>query len=182
MLLHKSGLGSIGTLIVLAAGLSALTLSSTVFAHNNVVVIPMAGDDIVPKPTSPLTKESPPNSDYIVNGLISVVDKVTGLEWQRLDDNTQRSFDAAFQYCIDLSLDGINDWRLPLITELLSIVDHGANNPSINTAVFPATNTSFHWSASSFASGYAEAWGVRFLSGHVTALNKGLNFYVRCVR
>ena len=181
MLLHKGGLRIIGTLLV--AGLSALTLSSTVLAQNKVVVVPLAGDDIMPTPTAPVTKGSPPNSDYIINGLISVVDKITGLEWQRLDDNTQRTFDAAFQYCIDLSLDSKTDWRLPLITELISLVDHGvAANPNINAVVFPATGSSTFWSASSAAVDSARAWAVSFNGGYSFDLEKISILYVRCVR
>ncbi len=75
------------------------TLSIGAYAQTKVVVIPMTGDDILPEPFAPLTANSPVRGDYTISAL-TVVDKVTGLEWQRQDDNTDRDWDTAFAYCI----------------------------------------------------------------------------------
>ena len=163
-----------------------MTTTALVWAHNKVVVIPMAGDEIeiIPEPFAPLTKQSPPDSDYTI-GALTVIDKITGLEWQRLDDNTPRTWVDAFQYCIDLSLDSKTDWRLPLVAELQSIVDYELSSPSINEVAFPGTNVEsfdFYWSASSVASFSALAWFVHFSNGDVGVVNRPNVFYVRCVR
>ncbi len=154
------------------------TLSIGAYAHNKVVVIPLAGDDIMP--FAPLTAHSPVQGDYTISA-DTVVDKVTGLEWQRLDGNTQRNWDTAFTYCINLTLDG-GGWRLPLRSELQSIVAYAEYSPAINGVAFPSTNSSHYWSASIYASDSSYAWSVNFDSGVVSVLNKASTYYVRCVR
>ena len=101
----------IGVFIGLITVLAAITIPVPANAQNKVVVITLAGDEIeiAPEPFAPVTKQSPPNSDYTIGG-VTVVDNITGLEWQRIDDDTPRAWDDAFQYCMDLSLDGKIDW------------------------------------------------------------------------
>jgi hypothetical protein len=43
---------------------------------------------------------------------------------------------------------GQNDWRLPNILVLQSIVDRSVYNPAIDTVAFPNTPASYFWSAS----------------------------------
>ncbi|NND82915.1 MAG: DUF1566 domain-containing protein [Gammaproteobacteria bacterium] len=169
--------------------LAVALFSVSVHAQNTtkVVVIPMAGDDveIMPEPFAPLPKQSPPNSDYTI-GAVTVIDKITGLEWQRQDDDTERNWDDAFDYCFRLELGSKDDWRLPLIAELQSIVDYEASDPSINEAAFPNTNSSlssgFYWSASTEAASFERAWGILFFSGNVSSDFKLGSNFVRCVR
>ena len=54
---------------------------------------------------------------------------------------------------------GTQDWRMPDVNELLSIVDNSLSYPSIDTAYFPNTNTSFVWSSSPGA-GYSNSRGA----------------------
>lgn len=152
------------------------------FAHNKVVVVPMAGDDITPPPLAPLTAISPPNSDYIL-GALSVIDKITGLEWQTQDDDTTRTWDAAIAYCNGLDLDGKTDWVLPTVTKLGTIIDYNAaSGPTINAVAFPSTNELKYWSASNVINDSAEAWCIGFAFGVTIADSKASSNYVRCVR
>jgi len=78
---------------------------------------------------------------------------------------------------------GAADWRMPTQNELISIVDFGVNNPSIDPTYFPNTFTSNFWSASASASGSGYAWAVSFISG--IAFSSGAKYYnfdVRLVR
>lgn len=79
---------------------------------------------------------------------------------------------------------GTQDWRMPDVNELLSIVDNSLSypNPSIDTAYFPNTNTSFVWSSSPNAYYSSSAWYVLFSYGHVNLGSKANYNHVRLVR
>ena len=168
--------------LLLGLGL-ALVLVNTAAAQNRVVVIPMAGDDVPAEltPTTPVAKVNTEQGDYMIMNT-TVIDTTTQLEWQRQDDDIQRNWDDAWQYCVNLDLGGHQDWRLPRIKELQSIVDYGqASTPLIEGEAFPNTN-SLYWSASSLASSSSSAWRVLFVNGAVGGNNKTLDNFVRCVR
>ena len=180
-----------GSKALLFALLAALVFNINALAHNKAVVIPMAGDDIMPEPTAPLAKNSPPDSDYTQNA-DTVVDNITGLEWQHLPpvdvdpvsegNQSTGNWDTVWAYCAGLNLGGKTDWRLPLVHELQSIVDYDSFNPAINQVIFPSTITSRHWSASNYADFSIGAWLVNFMNGNVVAAGKNIWAYVRCVR
>jgi len=116
---------------------------------------------------------------FIDNGDGTVFDAATGLTWQQGDDRTLRSWAEALQYCENLELPaGNNDWRLPNIKELRSIVP-------INHSYFPEAVSSDYWSSTTNSSQAAQAWKVLF--GYYGFLSydgyKPSSFaYVRCVR
>ncbi len=64
-------------------------------AQNKVVVIPLMEKGCL----APVAVDSPSNWVYSNNGDSTVTDKVTGLVWQREDDNTQRKWNDAWNYC-----------------------------------------------------------------------------------
>jgi len=68
---------------------------------------------------------------------LTVTDDITGLMWQREDDNIERDWYNAISYCDSLPLAGYTDWRLPNEFELQSIVHYGHHAPAINTAAAP---------------------------------------------
>ena len=173
-----------GLVLSVCTAILAVAGPAPAWAHNKVVVIPMAGDDITPDPFRPVAPHSPQESNYTITfgSLFTAVDETTGLEWQRFDDNTTRTWNAAWSYCVGLTLNGKSDWRLPGVLELQSIVDYGGANPSINSTAFPGTNASSYWSASSDASDSTLAWRVIFNNGFVVAVSKTGSYFVRCVR
>jgi len=63
----------------------------------------------------------------------TVKDTCTGLTWQRDTGNgaATLSWSEALAYCEGLTLGGRDDWRLPNVTELFSLVNRGAENPAI---------------------------------------------------
>ena len=112
----------------------------------------------------------------------TISDLVTALTWQQEDDNNTRNHADAIAYCQNLTLAGKNNWRLPNVKELTSIVDFHVLAPSIDRAIFLNTAASYYWSASSVASNSSNAWVVYFLNGVAFSGNKTSNYYVRCVR
>ncbi len=118
-------------------------------------------------------------SNYIV------IDKVTGLQWQ---DNTDIAFyplgdwEEAINFCENtLNLGGYTDWRMPNRNELLSIVDYGNFNPSINS-VFVYTPARDFWSSSTYVEYKNRAWYVDFKYGKSYSIEKSDKRHVRCVR
>ncbi|MBF0352999.1 MAG: DUF1566 domain-containing protein [SAR324 cluster bacterium] len=119
---------------------------------------------------------------YTDNGNGTVTDSWTQLVWQKEDDDTTRTWEQALTYCEALVLGGQNDWRLPNIRELESLVDAATYSPAINSTYFPNTNSSNYWSSSSNANYSSDAWMVLFIGGSVGYGNKSGTYYVRCVR
>ena len=126
----------------------------------------------------------------------TAADGKTGLMWQRalppaypgcsgnaggtLADSC--TWGEAKNYCANLVLAGFQDWRLPSITELESIVKDDMRDPAIDTVAFPNTPLAEFWSFSPYVGASGNAWGVGFgdgLSGNNLASNA---WRVRCVR
>jgi len=77
---------------------------------------------------------------------------------------------------------GYNDWRLPNIKELESIVERQCEDPAINLNIFPRTVTGGYWSSTAYALPGAGAWQIYFLYGAVTTTGQSGNLSIRLVR
>lgn len=114
----------------------------------------------------------------------TVTDNCTGLMWQQNTAPGMYSWQQALTYC-EHELDGFadyDDWRLPNIRELLSIVDYGRREP-ISDPVFNALSDQYWSSTSDVADPPDEAFTVNFRNGGVgTRWKPEPPFYVRAVR
>ncbi len=123
------------------------------------------------------------SADFIKTGDI-VKDTVSKLEWQDDAIGNTMTWTAAIGHCENLALGGHNDWRLPNINELRSIVERSNISPAIVSGFSETTSDDHYWSSTTYAyensRGYA--WRVGFYTGFVSSHGKGTNHYVRCVR
>ncbi len=120
--------------------------------------------------------------NYIDNGDETVTDTNTGLMWQKYDSASSTIWEDALLYCEELTLAGYNDWRLPNINELQSLVDYDEYFPWINTTFFPNTVSSYYWSSTTTLANGVNAWYVSFFSGGVYRNPKSDRSYIRAVR
>ena len=131
-----------------------------------------------------LLAEMQPNGDGTVS------DSTTKLMWQDdYSDNggsiKEATWQEAIAYCEESKLAGYEDWRLPNIKELKSIVDDTKYNPAIDTSAFSNTTTSDdYWSSTTRARYHDRAWIVNFWGGDDRGYgyNKDNSGFVRCVR
>jgi hypothetical protein len=127
---------------------------------------------------------APNIESYSNNGDGTVTDNVTGLMWQQAVavPSATYTWANAVAYCPTLTLAGHSDWRLPTQIELMSIVDLGQSNPSINSTYFPSTPSNYFWSSSPVAGSPSDAWVVDFFTGNTNDIAVSGTYPVRCVR
>ena len=112
----------------------------------------------------------------------TVRDFATGLRWQRSYSQDQMAWSDAIAFCPN-TFGG--DWRLPSVTELLTIVDETREQPSIDPNVFPCVSTmmslEWFWTSSLYAGDPTWAYYVTFIHGHEDIEPVTTHYYVRCV-
>ena len=119
----------------------------------------------------------------------TVIDMVTGLEWQKATVGPL-SWKDALASAENLTLDGKNDWRLPNKNELRSLVDYSIDQTgydlSINPVFAATTQDSGYWSSTTFVHNTNLAWVLGYDGNddyYVWSQNKLFSgYYVRAVR
>jgi hypothetical protein len=134
---------------------------------------------------------------YTDNGDGTVTDNNTRLVWEKKTDasvNVNYTWYTALDYVASLNsmnggqgFAGHNDWRLPNVRELLSIIDYSRTAPSVDPIFGPTMGVSNfvdYWtSTSSVVDGNVAALAVDFKGvGGVMAFGKGSFLRVRAVR
>jgi hypothetical protein len=117
------------------------------------------------------------------SGGAAVLDRETGLVWERSPDTTRHPWASAQSHCNTSGVGNRKGWRLPTLQELASLVDPTATSPGPTLpAGHPFTaQGDIYWSATSDIPGIF-AWFVNFLNGSVTSAEKIGNEFVWCVR
>lgn len=121
-------------------------------------------------------------SNFVNNGDGTITDTATGLMWQQEDDNVTRTWENALVYCENLTLAGYNDWRLPTIKELYSIVNLTAA-PVIDP-IFSGPIYSHYWSSTTDSNYTNRAFHMDWAYGNFWSKLKtnDLGVNVRAVR
>jgi hypothetical protein len=125
-----------------------------------------------------------------------VVDRATGLQWQYNTFATKK-WKEALRYCEGLTLGGQGDWRLPRITELVSLADVSRSAPATafpgmpalapnvegerfwSSTAHPYFRDQDYWGTLFF---YNRAWTVDFVTGAVLPDAKAVDHRGLCVR
>jgi formylglycine-generating enzyme required for sulfatase activity len=91
-------------------------------------------------------------------------DAKIGLEWQ-FKSPGEISWHEAMEYAKSLSLDGKNDWRLPTLAELETLLDRSILYDKLRPVMrkqVPFQDTLSYWSSTTFAPDTSSAWIVMF--------------------
>ncbi len=117
-----------------------------------------------------------------------VLDTITSLVWQKTDGG-EMTHELAILFCDTLTLDNLNDWRLPLAAELFTIQNLQYNNPALNTTVFTKTTAEYWWSSEKQVNDPNKVWCTNSGGGignhpKVETMSAGgvKKFHARCVR
>ena len=169
-------------------------------AVNNAQPVPIT-PPAQPQPASPQKKIIVPKklfaNRYADQQDGTVVDTKTALHWmqfalgQAWNGKTniaeakrytwQEALNAADAFNQTGGFAGYQDWRVPTIDELKTIVEKG-KKPAINHSMFPATPLSLFWSSTTAPSLNQSAWAVYFYGGSAYWYGKTSYYFVRLVR
>ncbi len=129
----------------------------------------------------------------------TVYDNSTKLRWTRCainnsdnpditsnctENHKKATWEQALTICYSLDFSGTNDWRLPNIREIQSIVDYSEIvSPVVEKSIFPNTHDGKYWSSTTFHDKLSSyVWTLDFQYGSVGLDDKSANnYYVRCV-
>ena len=117
----------------------------------------------------------------------AVLDKETGLVWERSSFISTNTWEDAKTVCINRAVGGRTGWRLPEVHELTSLIQPSGftgGGPTLPPG-HPFLNVQVHdyWTATTYATDTTHAWYVGFATGFVgnTAPKGNLGHYW-CVR
>lgn len=113
--------------------------------------------------------QTPISSRYIDNKNGTVTDTITCLQWQKSSMSVSENngnpvnWQTALSLSENLSLGGHDDWRLPNINELHSLLDYSRVNPAIAPVFDNIRGVEVYWSSTSGISGNTNsAWQTFF--------------------
>ena len=137
-----------------------------------------------------------PDDRYKVYTDGTVLDKKTNLMWMRCSlgqtfnnghcegASTTYTWQFSLQTAVDYNYAAYDDWRMPNLKELSSLINYYCDAPSINSNVFSDTPSSAYWSSTPYAysTDFDRAWTVKFERGYHSKANRNSSYYVRLVR
>ncbi len=149
---------------------------------------------------------------YFDNGDGTITDFNTGLMWEKKGDNgglhdedlffpwSNAAADTIWDWLDQVNaeggtgLAGYDDWRIPNVKELMSLIDYNRTAPAVDPAfetdciegctvtecscVAPAS----YWSSTSLRSFPSHSWHVSFEFGYVEEIDRTTEYFVRAVR
>jgi Protein of unknown function (DUF1566) len=169
----KHKLSTIGALVVLTVALVVVTARAQTVANGPYYANP-SWDQTLPAATRFIVLSNM-NSE-------AVLDRETGLVWEKSPDTTPYDWQSASVHCLDLTKGGRDGWRLPALPELKSLVDRSNSNPSLPSGhPFTVQSNIFYWSATSIYVN-TSAWTVFFGNGQLFEVGRDNTESAWCVR
>jgi hypothetical protein len=113
-------------------------------------------------------------NNFVDNGDGTVTDRATGLMWMKADSKKTMNWEQALEHAESLEYAGYDDWRLPNVKELQSIVDYNrapdarsasARGAAINPIFDLADKESWFWTGTTHIEnlfGYYVCFGQAF--------------------
>lgn len=113
----------------------------------------------------------------------AVLDRNTGLVWQRSPLPEGRFWASAQYACLNSRVGGQMGWRMPTISEMTSLVDTSRENPAFpQGSPMEIGNHAFFWTSTRRVHFTDLAWGVNLRYGIVDDYEFSLNASTWCVR
>lgn len=134
------------------------------------------------------------NHNFVIQTIVGddvVIDEATGLMWARDglaaggNNGAPITWANALIYAEGLNFAGFDDWRLPNINELLSLVNYAVGMPALYVEFINIAYAGgdLYWSSTTYEGDILRAWGVMFQTGQNTgATLKTATRYILCVR
>jgi hypothetical protein len=135
-----------------------------------------------------------PDSRFTDNGDGTILDIGTNLMWQKCivgatgvnclaTNGTGYDWQGALNEAQTSNFAGYNDWRVPNIKEIASIIEHRCKNPALNSNYFPNTPNNFEWSSTPSAANALRTWNMVMADGFTNQVGSRNAFgFVRLVR
>jgi len=145
-----------------------------------------SGNPVPTMTTPPTWNQKLPASErfeLVLDGA-GVLDKETGLVWEKSPLTEEYTWFYAIYHCSDLNVGGRKGWHLPTVEQLESLVDTSVSgSPKLPTG-HPFTNvqSNLYWSATTHAGSTTYAKYVHFLDGNASFGAKTAGNYAWCVR
>lgn len=95
-----------------------------------------------------------------------VIDFLTGLMWYRGCDELTRSWANALQKADTFNGGGFDDWRLPNVREIRSLLHYGRYTPDwLSDVGFVNIDDGEYWTSTTFFNDTASAWYINLYTG-----------------
>lgn len=173
---------TMGTLV-----LGGLLVSGCGSADASAGVVGVSTD--LPSVTQNRDKALPAAQRFVVLAAFNndaVLDKETGLVWERSPQTTSARWSVAHRTCIEKNVGGQKGWRLPSLQELTTLVDPSIAPPGPTLPPghpFLTVQSTVYWSATRLDEDARGSWAVHFgLGGGATFINWAHSVQVWCVR
>jgi hypothetical protein len=145
-----------------------------------------AGNEVIQ--TMQWDKAMPASQRFVVLTAFNndaVLDKETGLVWEKSPQSAAVSLPNARLACANKAVGGRKGWRVPALPELASLVDPSVASPGPalpSGHPFAGVQSANYWSASAHVDNPTLTWGVGFSNGAALGVSKAFDQRVWCVR